>query len=325
MKMKLFPFNKIPKNSNIVIYGMGQIGERFVMQINCLSYCNIVGCIDKMHENMISVAGWEILPPKAIGDMNYDYVVVASEKYKFDIESILLSELFVPSEKIVLLDDEYYTEEYITPERNWTNYYIYSEKSALSEFEKIIEPVLEKYSLINKEMKVMDFACGRGRIANFLKDNYKKLILCDISKDALDYCKMRFDCNSNIEYIQSLPQEISINDESLDLIYSWDAMVHFNYKMLDIYISEFSRILKNGGYCFIHHSNLDGCMLDGNNTSENFNENIEWRAKICKQDVMRIAKKSNFEILEQIDVDLGFKVKNIDCITVLKKCKTNVL
>ncbi len=320
MRIKLFPFNKVPKGSNIVIYGMGTIGENFVRQIKSLCYCNIVGCIDKNYENKrCSSDEYVVLAPNTIRHLNYDYVVIASGQYKFDIEKLLLNELSVSKEKIILLDENYYFQVNITPERDWVNYYIEAEKDAENQFETMIKPVFLKYSLLDSHLKVMDFACGWGRIAALLKDRYSKLVLCDISGDALNYCRKRFAGCTNIEYIKSLTDNVPLDSESLDFIYSWDAMVHFSYKFLDVYFGEFERILKKGGICFIHHSNLGGYPENSEQgVSDNFHENIHWRSKVSAEDIARIARNNRFKVIEQIPLDWE-GVKSLDTITVFRK------
>jgi len=321
MRMKMFPFNKVSKDCNIVIYGMGTVGKGFVNQINCLSYCNIVGVIDKDYrkENWdIKQWGVDLFAPNEIQQLDYDYVVVASDEFKLEIERSLLEELSVPKKKIILLDENYYSHEYITPNRNWTSYYNYAEKEAKHQFQTIIGPIMKRYSLVDSYMSVMDFACGWGRIAEFLKDQYAKLVLCDISEEALNYCRERFVNCENIEYIKSETSGLSLNSESLDFIYSWDAMVHFSYKLMDIYIGEFGRVLKEGGYCMIHHSNLENSDIDSRYLSENFNENIHWRGKMTIDDISRIAKNHKLKVVEQIIINWG-GIKKLDGITILKK------
>lgn len=319
MKIKLFPFNKIPRDSNIIIYGMSNIGKNFVRQINNLCYCNIVGCIDKNYDRRDIPEEFAVLAPKAIHDLSYDYVVVAvSKRYKLEIENILVNELSVSKEKIVLLDDNYYFTEHITPERDWIDYYTTAEKDAENQFKTIIKPIFEKYALLNPSFKVMDFACGYGRIAEILKNQYKNLVLCDISEDALHYCQERFKNYPNIGYSKSVIDGLPLDSESLDFIYSWDAMVHFSYKFLDIYIGEFARILKSGGFCFIHHSNLADCPeCSEYDISEHFYENVHWRSHVSMKDIARIAKNNGFETIEQIPLD--WDVKSLDAITILKK------
>lgn len=60
---------------------------------------------------------------------------------------------------------------------------------------------------------------------------------------------------SNVECRVSELESIPADNESMSFIYSWDAMVHFDYRSVDYILSEFTRILKNGGYAVIHHSN----------------------------------------------------------------------
>lgn len=316
MRIKMFPFNKVPKDCNVIIYGMGAIGNGFVNQVNCLSYCNVVGYIDENYQE--EDFGVKKIYSRDIAHLDYDYVIVASDKFELEIKRILLTELSVPNEKIILLDENYYFHEYITPNRNWTGYYNHAEKSAEHQFQTIIVPVLNKYSLMDSDMSVMDFACGWGRIAEFIKDQYAKLVLCDISKDALNYCRERFVNYENIEYAKSEVNGLPLQNESLNFIYSWDAMVHFGYKLMDIYIGEFARVLKAGGYCVIHHSNLENADIDSKYLSENFNENIHWRSKISIQDVSRIARNYKLKVVEQIVIDWG-EIKKLDGITILKK------
>ncbi len=325
MRVALFPFDKVPKGSTVVIYGAGgAIGREFVNQIKLISYCKIAACLDKNYEKVHPVCGQDVLSPESIKNITYDYIVVAAQASKQEIYDLLIHKFAVAEEKIILIENNFYITSPVSPVKgsfekiDWTSYYISAESAAQEQYEHIIEPIFKKHFLLNPEMVVMDFACGRGRIAQFLKDKYKKLILCDISVDALDYCKDRFKNNTNIEYIQSQLEGLLQNNESLDFIYSWDAMVHFKYKYLDLYISEFGRMLKKGGYCFIHHSNLENCeLLSANEKSENYDENYGWRAKVSKQDVAKLAERNNLEVLEQ--QNLKWEFDDLDCITVLRK------
>ena len=323
MKIKLFPFHLVPPGSDVVIYGAGQIGEGFIRQLEALSYCNVVGIVDKNYASkQFQYDGLHLLPPDAIKSMKYDYVVVATVQYKCEIVETLQEEYSVDREKIITLDDRYYTEKYITPSIDWTGYYVDAERSAAMQFENYVHPIFEKYGIYNTQLITLDFACGRGRIADKLMGKFGKLFLCDISLDALHYCKNRFKNESHIELIQSKPEGIPLNNQSVGFIYSWDAMVHFNYKMLDIYISEFSRLLSEGDYCCIHHSDLANYKMNNPSTqvSENFNENPNWRANVSKQDVVRIAERNEFVVVEQTNIDWGGH-EALDCITVLRKSK----
>lgn len=144
--------------------------------------------------------------------------------------------------------------------------------------------------------RVLDFACGHGRIANRLKNYAKELVGCDISEKAVDFCNTIFQKESNIAFITCNSREIPLDDNQFDFIYSWDAMVHFPIEDMKLYINEFYRLLKVQGYVLIHHSN--------------------W--KNCKEEVARISIQAGFQVMEQKIIDWG-AISGLDCITVLKK------
>lgn len=52
----------------------------------------------------------------------------------------------------------------------------------------------------------------------------------------------------------SLPM---VADASIDLVFSWDSLVHVEGDVMDAYIEECARVLSEGGFGWIHHSNLD--------------------------------------------------------------------
>ena len=74
--MYLFPFEKVPKNANILIYGAGDVGQEYLKQIKISGYCNIIGFVDKAYDKFKSL----IVPVyslDAIGNMQFDYIVIA--------------------------------------------------------------------------------------------------------------------------------------------------------------------------------------------------------------------------------------------------------
>lgn len=97
----LFPFEKIPKNSNVLIYGAGLLGQEYLKQIEITKYCNIIGFADKNFRDCKS----PILPvysPNDIGKLNFDYVVIAL-RGGFSVPAVkkVLHEQCVSDDKIV--------------------------------------------------------------------------------------------------------------------------------------------------------------------------------------------------------------------------------
>lgn len=70
----MFPFDKVDKNSRLVIYGAGQVGQTFYSQLKRLQYCNAAGWVDRDYKlyRKDGVQGIE-----SIQNMEYDYILVA--------------------------------------------------------------------------------------------------------------------------------------------------------------------------------------------------------------------------------------------------------
>jgi ubiquinone/menaquinone biosynthesis C-methylase UbiE len=104
---------------------------------------------------------------------------------------------------------------------------------------------------------ILEIACGYGRWTRYLKDSCKDLIVVDLSDECITACQRRFADFKHIKYYvndgKSLPM---VPDASVDLVFSFDSLVHANDSVLNAYIREFSRILTDKGIAFIHHSNL---------------------------------------------------------------------
>ncbi len=95
-------------------------------------------------------------------------------------------------------------------------------------------------------------------------------------------------------------------------------MVHFIYKWLDYYICEFYRLLQNGGFVFVHHSNLSSSEVHiEKDKDEYWWANPGGRALVSKEDVAYIAEKHGFRVVEQQVID--WIIHDLDCITLLSK------
>jgi len=62
-------------------------------------------------------------------------------------------------------------------------------------------------------------------------------------------------------------------DRSIDLVFSFDSLVHAERDVIGGYLNEFARVLADDGVAFIHHSNT-GAYEPGTYDPHN----IHWRA-----------------------------------------------
>lgn len=101
----LFPFKKVKRGSNIVLYGMGTYGQLLYKFIKKTNFCNIVICTDKNYMEL-SKQGIPVVSPDDIEKYDYDAIVVANSFAK--VRNTIYKDLSqkYPSEKIHLMDEE---------------------------------------------------------------------------------------------------------------------------------------------------------------------------------------------------------------------------
>jgi ubiquinone/menaquinone biosynthesis C-methylase UbiE len=193
---------------------------------------------------------------------------------------------------------------------DWSEYYDAAEADVAWQWQ-IIEPYLRESPKPDLSV-VLDFACGRGRIAERFADISGKLICTDMSVDAIEACRHRFARNSNVECLVNGNKSIPVPSGSVTFLYSWDAMVHFSSSELEEYFIEFKRVLKTDGLALIHHSNYASLS----SVARPWTENPGSRAYVSAEDVRRIAERYGFSIVKQQVMD--WSEANLDCITVIK-------
>lgn len=101
--MYLFPFEKIKQGSKVVIYGAGNVGLDWVLQINKTGYCEISCVLDK---NFKKKEGFpvDVFPPEKIRSVtDYTVVMIATINDAWINEAReTLIELGVPATKILI-------------------------------------------------------------------------------------------------------------------------------------------------------------------------------------------------------------------------------
>lgn len=95
-----FPYKKINKAENIILYGLGNVGMSYWRQIQDSDYCNVVFAVDKNWEEK-HIAGLQVKAPSAI--LQTDYRVVVSVAQEDACAEILeeLSAMNVRRDRIV--------------------------------------------------------------------------------------------------------------------------------------------------------------------------------------------------------------------------------
>jgi len=99
MSYYLFPFDDVPKNSSIVLYGAGNIGKQFYDQVTETNFCKIALWLDKKADGIL------VKQPKTIASLktsDYNTVIIAIESKTISSEvKTLLMNYGVPENKIL--------------------------------------------------------------------------------------------------------------------------------------------------------------------------------------------------------------------------------
>ena len=106
---------------------------------------------------------------------------------------------------------------------------------------------------------VIDLAAGHGRNTVFLLKVAKHVTVMDIQAGNVAACQSRFIDETRLAFFTNNGFDFSpVQDNTITLIYCFDAMVHFDSDVVRSYLSDARRILKPGGRAFLHHSNYTG-------------------------------------------------------------------
>ena len=188
-------------------------------------------------------------------------------------------------------------------------------------YEKWKNSIVKKFILNNvgKNHTVLEIAPGHGRWTEIILKRSDNVILVDLNPKCIEFCKKKFGNlkNKNINYFANNGKDLSfIEDNSIDFIWSYDSFVHMKKDVIEAYLKEFSRILKNNGKAIIHHPGGRNNFFVKFKFLRNFGEFGKkiynyatvkkydnfggWRADVSKEMIKKMAQ-NNLKIKYQIN------------------------
>lgn len=104
---------------------------------------------------------------------------------------------------------------------------------------------------------IVEIACGHGRWTRYLGGLCDRLIAVDLSGRCVDATRARLASLGHVEVHQNDGKSLPfVADRSVDLVFSFDSLVHVDAGVIRAYVAELARVLADDGVAFIHHSNL---------------------------------------------------------------------
>jgi hypothetical protein len=176
------------------------------------------------------------------------------------------------------------------------NYFAYAESGIDFEW-SYIAPFLSRFPIDYSH--TVDLACGHGRNSVKLSLRTDNLTLVDVNPENIAFCKRRF-FDKHWKFILNNGFDLNeIADKSVTFIYCFDAAVHFDIEIIISYIKEFRRVLKVGGFGFVHHSNYT------KNPGGDFRDHPRWRNFMSKDIFAHLCIHNGLDIIDQSIVDYG--------------------
>jgi SAM-dependent methyltransferase len=161
---------------------------------------------------------------------------------------------------------------------------------------------------------ILEIAPGFGRWTKFLLPLCRNYIGMDLSQSCIEACRNRFADYSHARFLQndglSLP---TVADESVDLVFSFDSLVHCEMDVFRHYVPQILRKLTAQGLVFIHHSNL--FAVTGNAKTSSAHHRA---GSVSAQHIAALVAGSGGQVLLQECINWGTETLD-DCITVFAK------
>ena len=127
--------------------------------------------------------------------------------------------------------------------------------------------------------QVLEIGPGFGRWTQHLLTACNHLTAVDLTERCIAHCRRRFAMTPRFEaWTNDGKSLVMIPENSLDFVFSFDALVHAEAPILRAYLLQLGQKLKPGGTGFIHHSNLRA-FVGENGTLPSWLARRNWRAE----------------------------------------------
>jgi SAM-dependent methyltransferase len=105
--------------------------------------------------------------------------------------------------------------------------------------------------------RILEIGLGMGRWTQFLINFCDRFVGVDLVEKSVVACKQRFLSFQKASFFANDGTTIDcVVDSSVDLVFSFDSLVHAELPVLESYIPQILSKLNAYGVAFIHHSNL---------------------------------------------------------------------
>jgi ubiquinone/menaquinone biosynthesis C-methylase UbiE len=171
----------------------------------------------------------------------------------------------------------------------------------------------------------VEIGSGGGRIASRVAPHVWHLICLDVEPAMLRLCNAALSHAANVTCLLiSTSSCIPLRSDSVDLVYSFDTMVHLDERTVFRYMQETRRVVRSGGVLMVHvatHETTKGW--------EHFEDSVTRGVRrgqfgsfeyLDSHAVLRMAERAGFSVVKRSRVGEGNVYYERDGLFVLQRC-----
>jgi SAM-dependent methyltransferase len=160
---------------------------------------------------------------------------------------------------------------------------------------------------------ILEIAPGMGRWTKFLLPLCRNYVGIDLSLECVHGCQEIFADVRHARFVQNDGCSLSqVEDSSVDLVFSFDSLVHAEFEVFESYIPQILQKLNEGGVAFLHHSNLGALGTAVANT--------DLRAlSVSRQNIEDLIVKNGGQVIIQEVIDWSNDNVPRDCLTMFSR------
>lgn len=167
--------------------------------------------------------------------------------------------------------------------------------------------------IINEGDKVLDVGCGSGRFAPFVIDKKAKYTGCDNAQAIISIAQDQYQ-SEHATFLEASVLDLPFKENSFDKVFCLATIHHLpSYASQFQAMSEFFRVLKNGGTCIITLWNIhaqyykDKLQLTDDQLKDK-HITVPWRTPQGENKMDRYVYAFELEECHALATDVGFKI-----------------
>jgi SAM-dependent methyltransferase len=148
----------------------------------------------------------------------------------------------------------------------------------------VLRCVLERH--VPKGSAILEIGPGGGRWTEALIPRAKVYVGVDISESCVKLCSQKFANQKNAHFVVGSGRDLeALDDQTVDVVWSFDVFVHINETEVAAYADEFLRVMRPGAVGIIHHGSAGGTHGG-------------WRSNLTHSAMLQLLGARGFEIVE---------------------------